>query len=275
MIGPGERTQIILRRDPAELAARAEAAQAERDRLAQARARQAFRDRAAQERARQAFAARAAEAAREVGVDTEVIDIAARKLPDRSGTPEPPTGVPTKVFPHGDADDQTQVFRRSDGTVDASDDLTQAFRRGERTGDHTGEVPGDQTQVIPLGIGTVEPPGDQTQVLRFSTPEPPGENTTTSTSVSDEHTTDSDEAPTRPSSIVGQERPDPGADPTTRLGWLQKDRETTVEVGGGPRPRSVLDLERPADEAADDTTRLVPGQPRTEDEDSEAPTHRI
>ena len=202
VIGPGERTQIIFRRDPAELAARAAAAQAERDRLAQDRARQAFRDRAAQERARQAFAARAAEAAREVGVETEVIDIAARRQPDRSRTPESPPGDLTRVSPDGDADDQTQVFRRGDNTADVSDDQTQVFRRGngttevsgdltqafpraDRTGDNTGEVPGDQTQVIPLGIGTVEPPGEQTQVLRFATPQPPGDNTTTSTGVPD------------------------------------------------------------------------------------------
>jgi hypothetical protein len=226
--GPGETTQVILRREPSEpttreqvAANRAAADQAEQDRVAQERSRQAFRDRAAQERARQAFEDRAARAAREAGESTQRI-----------------------------------------------------------------EIPGDRTQIISLGAGTVQPPGDSTQVLRIPTPAPaPAEQP----------------VPER-ESIVGQERPDPGADPTTRLVPLQlrgdlRDEEdpgedepgggdpdeddagapgedTTADVGTTPRPRSLLDLERPADEADDDTRRL-PQQRRPAHDDEEETTHPL
>ena len=85
----------------------------------------------------------------------------------------------------------------------------------------------------------MEPPGDRTQVLRFPTPPPDR---------------------TERESIVGVERPDPGADPTTRLvpppPADDPGADTTADVAEAPRPRSVLDLERPADEARDDTRRL-------------------
>jgi hypothetical protein len=210
VIGPGETTQVIFRRDPSDPITRDQVArnreardQAARDRAAQERARQAFRDRAAQDRARKAFEERAARAARDVGERTQVIR------------------------PFGDD-----------------------------------PAPGDRTQVIPLGAGTVEPPGDRTQVLRLPVP--------------GERTTADQEPPARPPSIVGEERPDPGADPTTRLVPLQRRGEappgekTTADVA--PRPRSLLDLERPADEARDDTRRL-PSQRRPQDEVGE-PTPR-
>ena len=99
------------------------------------------------------------------------------------------------------------------------------------------------------------------------------------------------QSPADPPSIVGEERPDPGADPTTRLGsvWPPDSRrkaagpgdpdepedEATVDVVGGDRSRSVNDHERPADEAADDPTRrLVPGQRRPRRGDYEAPDRR-
>jgi DNA recombination protein RmuC len=80
-------------------------------------------------------------------------------------------------------------------------------------------------------------------------------------------TTVSHEAPTRANSIVGEERPNPGEDPTTRLVLPpapdeepaeQPGEKTTVDVGVSKRAMTVTSLERPADEAADDTRQLTP-----------------
>jgi hypothetical protein len=66
-------------------------------------------------------------------------------------------------------------------------------------------VPGETTRAITAGGSTVEPPGDRTQVIRLPTGNPPGERRPVRPE------------PAPPSSIVGSERPDPGADPTTRI----------------------------------------------------------
>ena len=127
-------------------------------------------------------------------------------------------------------------------------------------------IAGDQTQVIRIPTGTVEPPGDRTQVLRFAAQSPPGEAVTVG------------REPPKSPSIVGEERPNPGDDPTTRI--VPPDRaarlgqdpgdETTVDVGGGKRIMTVMNLERPADEAADDTRHLVrppsPAERRPDDD---------
>jgi hypothetical protein len=119
---------------------------------------------------------------------------------------------------------------------------------------------GEKTQVIRLGTGTVEPPADRTQVLTFPAKNPPGEGATER------------REPAKPPSIVGEERPNPGDDPTTRI--VPPDRsanpsqdsgeETTVDVARGKRIMTVTNLERPADEVADDTRRLVPPPPPTQ-----------
>ena len=74
-----------------------------------------------------------------------------------------------------------------------------------------------------------------------------------------------------PPSIVGEERPDPGVDPTTRL---VKPSDTTADPAD-QRVGSVLDLERPADEIADDPTRRlsIPKQ-RADDGDRRGATPR-
>jgi hypothetical protein len=272
VIGPGERTQVIHQRDVEEAAAHARAAQAEQDRLAQERARQAFRDRAAQERARQAFAERAAYAAREVGEDTAVIHLGRF----RGG---PDDGELTQVVP----------------PVHGPERAPSATAAGDDEGDRTQVLPpigddGDRTEVLRsagrnAGAGTVEPPGDQTQVLRFPAPRTPGDDTTAGNRLRESTTAGTDRSgepvagndPAGPSSIVEHERPDPGDDPTTRLSplVLGEDETPTADLPHGPRPKSFLDLERPADEAADDTTRLVPVQRVPEDDDAEAPTHRV
>jgi hypothetical protein len=267
--GPGETTQVIFWREPVnqptpEDVARAQAAadQTARDRSAQERARQAFRDRAAQERAKEAFAERAAQDAREHGEQTQVINFAALR-----GQPIP--GDQTQVLPGAGrtppAGDRTRSRPDAEKTETEPDgDQTQVIRG-------MGQPVGDRTQVLPRG-STVEPPGDRTQVLSIPVPK----------QIPGERTTDKQEAATRASSIAGAEQPDPGADPTTRLTPARPAGQdtgegtgegTTADVGDNRRTKGVLDLERPADETADDTRRLVlPTQRRPEDDE---PTTRL
>ena len=49
--------------------------------------------------------------------------------------------------------------------------------------------------------------------------------------------------------------------------------DTTADVGDNQRTKGVLDLERPADETADDTRRLVIPPPRRPQDDE--PTTRL
>jgi hypothetical protein len=178
--------------------------------------------------------------------------------------------------PAADVDDRpTHAIETGATTQDLrTGELTQVIPVGARTADHgektqvinlpgqrTEPIDGDRTQVIRFGSGTVEPPGDRTQVLRFPAQD------TQARKVPGEQTTVSHEAPTRANSIVGEERPNPGDDPTTRLvppqapeeePAEQPGEETTVDVGGSKRAMTVTSLERPADEAADDTRQLTP-----------------
>ena len=233
---PGETTQVIFWRQPVNQPTPEEAARA------QAAADQAARDRLAQEQARQAFRDRAAqERAKEAFAERAAQDARERG-------------------------EQTQVINlagRRDQPIPG--DQTQVIRSA-------GEPAGDRTQVLPAGA-TVEPPGDRTQVLSFPFPRPavpprnPGE-----------RTTDRQEPPTRANSIAGAEQPDPGADPTTRLSSLRPavqspGQDTTADVGDNRRTKGLLDLERPADETADDTRRLVIPPPRRPADDE--PTTRL
>lgn len=262
--GPGESTQVIFWREPVDQPTPEEAARAQpaadqtvQDRAAQDRARQAFRDRAAQERAKEAFAERAAQDAREHGEQTQVINLAALR-------DQPIPGDQTQVLPGAS---------RTKSNGDRTQKLPDA-RTVELAGDQTQVLPdgGDHTLLLPRG-GTVEPPGDRTQVLSFPTTRPAAPRPSPG-----EHTTDKHEPATRASSIVGAEQPDPGADPTTRLNMPRPAGQgtgeaTTADVGDNRRTKGVLDLERPADETADDTRRLVvPPQRRPSDDE---PTTRL
>ena len=223
-------------------------------------------------------------------VDVEPVDGQLEPLEAGSGTPAETGAAP-------DEDEKTQVIRPSagdrttrnleTGVGEASthnlDDggKTQVIGPGERTQviqhEHGAEtqvisrsqprtepIDGEKTQVIQAGTGTVEPPGDRTQVLTFHAENTPGERSTVRKEAVKKILR---EEPERLASIVGEERPNPGQDPTTRI--VPPDRparepgeETTVDVGNGKRVLTVIDLERPADEAADDTTRLaVPPAP--------------
>jgi hypothetical protein len=190
-------------------------------------------------------------------------------------------GERTQVIPVGRGE-ETQVIKPPDrrkqptgGEATQIIKLPEQHKRpadGERTqiiklpDQRNQRMVGDQTQVIRIPTPTVEPPGDRTQVLRFPAESPPSEAVTVR------------REPPKSPSIVGEERPNPGDDPTTRI--VPPDRaarlgqdpgdETTVDVGGGKRIMTVMNLERPADEAADDTRRLVrppsPAERRPDDD---------
>jgi hypothetical protein len=179
-----------------------------------------------------------------------------------------------------DGEEKTQVIRLTPDPGADADGTTEVRSPGERTqviaADHgektqvislperpTEAIDGDRTQVIRLGVGTVEPPGDRTQVLKIPAADA---RETPARKVPGEQTTASQEPPTKPSSIVGEERPNPGEDPTTRIvpptrpgdePTGQPGEETTVDVGGSKRAMTATSLERPADEADDDTRRLA------------------
>ena len=147
-------------------------------------------------------------------------------------------------------------------TAPASDEKTQLLTLPGADGpapDPTDR--GERTQVI--RVGTVEPPGDRTQLL--SIPAPP-EPVTVATPVAsaDERTT----------SIVAAERPDPGEDPTTRLTpAVKQPGEATTRANADRPATTVTSLERPADEAADDTRPLkLPAQRPPAEDDA---THRL
>jgi hypothetical protein len=153
-------------------------------------------------------------------------------------------GRPARDFEPGE---KTQVIARNPG------ETTQIIRR-------TGAIyppPGETTRSIQPTSATVEPPAERTQVIKLPT------------------------APAAPpSSIVGAERPDPHTDPTTRLLPLPGSEETTVEQRNGEttarnpgeastaeRPMTVLNMERPSDEAEEDTHPLtVPNQRQPQDD---------
>jgi hypothetical protein len=113
---------------------------------------------------------------------------------------------------------------------------------------HSATGDGDRTQLI--RTGTVEPPGDRTQLLTFRSP---GEATTLATPAAGESQDGEDS--TKAMSIVAAERPDPAEDPTTRL-TVAAEQPTAAITGPKPNRPTVTSLERPADEAADDTRRL-------------------
>ena len=112
--------------------------------------------------------------------------------------------------------------------------------------------------------GTVQPPGDRTQLLTFPTP---SEAPTVATPVADDSEA---AASTKAMSIVAAERPDPGEDPTTRLTMpVKPPGEATTRPGPERRAMTATNLERPADEAADDTRPLtLPAQRPPADDDA-------
>jgi hypothetical protein len=170
-------------------------------------------------------------------------------------------------FPPADSGEKTQVIKLP---TPPSGDSTQVLRfpprrfgnvPGERTRDlsnrATGDVGGDETQVIRLAGKTIDeertqvirpalvtPPGERSDVLMFRTPAPRDET---------------------PISIADAEAPNFAEDPTSPIippsprGAATDDEATE----NGKRSMTVMNMERPPDEAADETTRLeIPTQRR-------------
>jgi hypothetical protein len=191
-----------------------------------------------------------------------------------SGPEEPtkdiPAQEPTKDIPaqepatrdlaaDASAEDKTTSLVVLPGTVtppasDDGDEKTQLLTLPKADGpaaDPTGR--GERTQVIQAG--TVEPPGDRTQLLSFPAPAEP---VTVATPV-----TSAGEQTRANTSIVAAERPDPGEDPTTRLtATTRQPGEATTRANPDRPATTATSLERPADEAEDDTRPLTLPTPR-------------
>jgi hypothetical protein len=178
-------------------------------------------------------------------------------------------GERTEVIPldHGE---KTQVIRLPEP---AGAERAQAAAM-PRTSRPAGEKPagsddGERTQVIRLESGTVDAPGDRTQVIKLPVQQPP--NAGQAREPQEQPAAPGPE-PQRSPSIVAAERPDPGADPTTRLVAPALEPAGEPTTNGKKRVMTVTNLERPQDEAADDTRYLlappIPTQRRPDDESS-------
>jgi hypothetical protein len=203
--------------------------------------------------------------------------------------PQPEEEEPTQVTPTDDATSDvsangpTADVSADEGTRDlVADEPTEVVAASPSTGDGTTRLArpagpeasddAEKTQLLALPKadgreqgtteevrgGTVEPPADRTQVLTFPAP---GEATTVETPAADDNTE------TKAMSILAAERPDPGEDPTTRITPLVREPGTaTTRPDPQPRAMTVTSLERPADEAADDTRSLTLPAPRPGDQ---------
>jgi hypothetical protein len=144
-----------------------------------------------------------------------------------------------------DSGERTQVLRlpTTDGDTAESGERTQVLRLPVAADGNTAES-GERTQVI--RVGTVDPPAERTQLLTIPTA---GEATVASPAG------ERMEETTKAMSIAGTERPDPGADPTTPL---NVPGEATSDPSRDRGAMTVTNLERPADETADDTAHRTP-----------------
>jgi hypothetical protein len=199
-----------------------------------------------------------------------------------------------------DGDEKTTVMQFGRPAVPVAEQVTEDIGRSEEATrdvaasspppaaaeEITRNVTGDETTriVAPAGAngddrtevvraGRVDPPGDRTQLLTFHPP-----TSVAPASVAPASSVPASVAPapgaavaeeTKPMSIAGAERPDPGEDPTTRLTPPGRDPgEATTRANPAVRPTTVTGSERPADEASDDTRPLtLPAQrPPVEDD---------
>jgi hypothetical protein len=169
----------------------------------------------------------------------------------------------TSVIAATSVDAATSVGGEPSAGEDA-EDRTQLLTLPPADGQATGAPDrGEQTQAI--RVGTVEPPGDRTQLLTFPTP---GEATIVAVARPEAETSQEIPESTMAMSIVAAERPDPGEDPTTRLTQpAEQPGEETTRSNLGRGAGTVTSIERPADEAADDTRPLTLPAPRPPAED--------
>ena len=166
-----------------------------------------------------------------------------------------PAGTGPEAADAGNSADTDTSTDAGISVGEGADDKTQLLTLPKADGPATGAPDrGEQTQVS--RVGTVEPPGDRTQLLTFPTP---GEATTVAAARPEVETA---------MSIVGAERPDPGEDPTTRLtSPAEQPGEATTRPSPERGAATVTSIERPADEAADDTRPLTLPAPRPPAED--------
>ena len=169
-----------------------------------------------------------------------------------AGEEDDKTTLLSALFPA--ADRQSPV----DAPAEGSDEPTHDVARSEEP---TRDVAKSEevTTVISAPVGD---PGEKTQVIR---PVPAASPSAASSAAGSAAGSVPGEATTKAMSISGAERPDPGQDPTTRL--------TPVPPASPPeaatratKTSTVAHLERPADEAADDTRPLTLPAPRPADE---------
>jgi hypothetical protein len=162
-----------------------------------------------------------------------------------------------------DGDEKTKILRLPAAARDLGAG-SGGIDAGHRTQVIRAAGHGEETQVI--RPSSLEPPGERTQLLTFPAP---GE-TTVATPAGERATqVTAPQETTKPMSIVGEERPDPVEDPTIRLNLPAREPgAATTLANKDRRAMTITNLERPADEAADDTRPLAipaPRQPADDD----------
>ena len=166
-----------------------------------------------------------------------------------------------RVATDGDGETTSLVLPAAAGPVsDDGDEKTEMLTLPAQARPDQPRTDSERTQVV--RTGTVEPPGDRTQLLTFPPPAEPETVTIPAAPAATDPEADR-------TSIVVAERPDPAEDPTTRLSLPGRPAtEPVTKAVPQRRTPTATSLERPADEADDDTRPLtLPTQrPPTEDE---------
>ncbi|MEV4639151.1 hypothetical protein AB0J80_17530 [Actinoplanes sp. NPDC049548] len=209
----------------------------------------------------------------------------ARGAATAPGTPmaaEPTTVFPAPPFPHqrppADEEEKTTLLTALFPAAQASEEPTRDVAQSEEA---TRDVAASEDRTTLL-LG-----GDQTQLLGVPGSGAPGsgapesgapgsgEETTVLPPVGEAAAAEGApaEATTKSMSILGEERPDPAQDPTTRLAPVNPPDKTPGEATTQSSKTTVANVERPADEAADDTRPLTLPAPRRPSDDE--PTTRL
>ncbi|MEV8505239.1 hypothetical protein AB0368_10480 [Actinoplanes sp. NPDC051475] len=165
---------------------------------------------------------------------------------------------------------------------------------GEKTQVIRAEIPGDRTQVLGIPGGTAAdekttvlapvaeavtaPANGAATALKPTNSAPTASKPAAAASSPAAAASNSAAAASKPAgeettksmSILGEERPDPAQDPTTRLTAVAAQEETPGEAKTqASKTSTVANLERPADEAADDTRPLtLPAPPHPTDDET-------
>ncbi|MFF5291396.1 hypothetical protein [Paractinoplanes globisporus] len=207
------------------------------------------------------------------GERTQVLRLPVGDAADRNQVAKPPVGDSAEdrttvlPFPAADQDEKTQVIRLPLPPGDTPQVLRFPVRSpgaepGTRTRDlsnrATGDIGGDETQVIRLAGKTVD--DEKTQVIRPALVTRPGER---SDVLAFRPPAPRDEAPI---SIADAEAPNFADDPTSPI-ILPTAHHDDDPAESHQRTMTVMNMERPPDDNADDTTHLeIPTQRRPQDE---------